>query len=123
MTRLAKTLYFPAAAPPKSRQKICVTADTARIGAANDHGSLSGSCRMEFQQTNQMAAPDNGYPKPGLRDWILLGIAATFVLAGMVAFPSNPNVGIVTMAFFGLCGAVFASTIIRKLRFRRLHPL
>src|ERR1700730_12421571 len=68
-------------------------------------------------------APNNGFPKPGIRDWTLLGIAVAFVLAGLFILPSDLNVGIVTIAFFGLCATVFAATITRKLRFRRLRPL
>src|ERR1700730_3283064 len=68
-------------------------------------------------------APNNGFPKPGIRDWTLLGIAVTFVLAGLFILPSDLNVGIVTIAFFGLCATVFAATITRKLRSHRLRPL
>lgn len=63
------------------------------------------------------------YPKPDLRDWALLAIGVAFVVMGLVILPSKPDVGIVTLAFFGLCTAVFASTIIRKLAYRRPRPL
>lgn len=66
---------------------------------------------------------DNPPPGPELRDWGLLAIGVAFVLMGLIILPSNLNVGVVTIAFFGPCAALFAWTIIRKLRARRPLPL
>jgi hypothetical protein len=66
------------------------------------------------------------YAGPGFRDWMLLGISVMFVLCGLIGLllnPSKPNVGIVTITFFGLCTWGFAAVIIRKLRLRRPRPL
>ncbi len=71
-------------------------------------------------------SPESGnsnWPKPGLRDWALLTIGALFVCAGLFILPRDRNTGLVTLAFFGCCTAVFASTIVRKLRARKLAPL
>jgi hypothetical protein len=57
---------------------------------------------------------------------MLLGISMIFTLGGLtmvLSDPSNRNVGIVTITFFGLCTATSAATIIRKLRLRRPRPL
>lgn len=66
---------------------------------------------------------DNPPPRPELRDWALLAIGVAFVLMGLIILPSNLNVGIVTLAFFGPCAALFVWIIIRKLRARRPLPL
>src|SRR6266568_9091794 len=67
--------------------------------------------------------PIDAYPGPGIRDWALLAIGVGFTGAGLLILPFNPNVGIVTIALFGLSAVVFATTIVRKLRFRRPRPL
>ena len=61
------------------------------------------------------------YPRPKWRDWGLLAIGLLFVAAGLFILPSDPNVGIVTLAFFGSCTVVFISNIARKLRLRRFR--
>lgn len=58
-------------------------------------------------------------PPPGWHDWLMLVIAALFVAAGLAMLPSEPDAGIVTLAIFGSCLAVFVSTIWRKLRYRK----
>ena len=63
------------------------------------------------------------YPRPTLRDWGLLAISVLFVLAGLLIIFDKPDVGIVTLAFFGTCAAVFISTILQKLRFRRFRAV
>jgi hypothetical protein len=60
---------------------------------------------------------------PGAKDWALLLISAGFVLLGVVILPSNRDVGILNIAFFGLCSAVGAGIVVRKLRYARLQPL
>jgi hypothetical protein len=72
------------------------------------------------------ASPNDQYAGPGFRDWMLFGIGVIPVLCGLIGLlfnPSNPNVGIVTITFFGLCTATSAVNIIRKLRFCRPRPL
>jgi uncharacterized membrane protein len=76
-----------------------------------------------FGKFMMTSVPNVTYRKPGMRDWALLGIGVTFVLTGLLVLPSNPNVGIVTIAFFGPCAMVFATSIVRKFRFRRLRAL
>jgi hypothetical protein len=66
--------------------------------------------------------PDSAYPRPSILDWVLLGISVLFVLGGLFLLPFDPNTGIVTVAFFGLCAAVHGATVIRKLRFSRMNP-
>lgn len=66
---------------------------------------------------------DVPYPAPAFRDWALFAISLAFVAAGLVVLPSAPDQAIVTVAFFGTCAAFFAATIIRKLRYRRMHGL
>jgi len=70
-----------------------------------------------------MIAPDNPYPRPGLRDWALLTINVVFVALGLFVLPHNRDVGIVTLALFGACLAVTVGTVLRKFRFRRLRAL
>ncbi len=67
--------------------------------------------------------PIDAYPCPGIRDWALLAIGVGFTGAGLLILPFDRNVGIVTIAFFGLCAVVLATKIVRKLRFRRPRPL
>ena len=61
------------------------------------------------------------YSRPSWRDWMLLSIALLFVIAGLLILPRNPNVGIVTLAFFGTCAVVFLGSIARELRFQRFR--
>ena len=67
----------------------------------------------------QEAAKAARHPPPTVRDWALLAIGVVFVAMGLFILPHDPNVGITTLAFFGSCLAVFAATIMRKLRVRR----
>jgi hypothetical protein len=62
-------------------------------------------------------------PGPSLRDWLLLAINVAFVAMGVVLLPRKFDVGIVTLTFFGFCAIVPITTILRKLRNRRLRPL
>jgi hypothetical protein len=76
------------------------------------------------QVINAITSRSDDYARPGFRDWMLLGIGVTFVLCGLIPlFNGALNVGIVTITLFGLCTATSAASIIRKLRFRRPHPL
>jgi hypothetical protein len=68
-------------------------------------------------------SPNSAYPKPSILDWVLLGIGVLLVLGGLFILPSDPNTGIVTIAFFGLCTAVQGAAVVRKLRFRRMNPV
>jgi hypothetical protein len=63
------------------------------------------------------------YPRPGVRDWALFAVGCTFVAAGLFILPSRSDVGIVTLAFFGTCTAMFGANLVRKYRFRRLQPI
>lgn len=60
---------------------------------------------------------------PSFRDWTLLALGIGFVVMGLVIVPSNHDVGIVTIAFFGACSLTFASTVLRKLRYSRHRTL
>jgi hypothetical protein len=53
-----------------------------------------------------------------VRDWLLLLIGVAFVICGAIILPSNLDVGIVTIAFFGSCAVVPGSAILRDLRSR-----
>ena len=70
-----------------------------------------------------MTGSDEPYPKPGIRDWVLLAIGIVFVLSGVIILPSNRDVGIVSLAMFGPATVVAATIILRKLRFRRQRAL
>lgn len=61
------------------------------------------------------------YPRPSWRDWTLLAIALLFVIAGLLILPRDPNVGIVTLAFFGSCAVVFLASIARAARFHHFR--
>lgn len=63
------------------------------------------------------------YRGPTWRDWLLLTIGLTFVLMALIILPRKPDVGIVTLAFFGSCFMVFLSNILRKFRFRRFRTV
>jgi hypothetical protein len=52
------------------------------------------------------------------RDWFLLAIGAAFVLCGAIILPSDPDSGIITIAFFGSCAIVPGASILRDLRSR-----
>lgn len=54
--------------------------------------------------------------KPKRKDWVLALISLTFVAMGFFLLPKNRDVGIVTIAFFGVCAGTFLTTIFRKLR-------
>ncbi len=69
-----------------------------------------------------MVGPDS-FPKPTVGDWLLLGISLAFVGMGAAIVRTDRNVGIITLALFGLGACVFASIIVRKWRYRRSPPL
>ena len=48
------------------------------------------------------------------------GVHVLFVVAGALLSPHNPDKGLFTVLFFGVCAGVFATTLHRKLRPRRL---
>ncbi|MBW0434098.1 hypothetical protein [Leptospira yasudae] len=54
--------------------------------------------------------------KPKRMDWVLTAISFAFVATGIFILPKNLNVGIVTIAFFGVCAGTFLTTILRKLK-------
>jgi hypothetical protein len=54
-----------------------------------------------------------------VKDWLLFGTSAAFVAVGAVILPSDPEIGVVTLAFFGSTLAVFLGQIITKMRARR----
>ena len=58
---------------------------------------------------------------PTRQDWMLLAISLVFVALGFIILPSQPEVGIVTLAFFGSCLAVAGWIIGRKLRASRFR--
>jgi len=59
--------------------------------------------------------------KPSFRDWALAGISLAFVFVGLIILPSNRNVGITTLAFFGACAVVAVAQLRRKLRHGRMN--
>ncbi|OWT75427.1 MULTISPECIES: hypothetical protein [unclassified Achromobacter] len=59
--------------------------------------------------------------KPSFRDWVFAGISLAFVLIGLIILPSNRNVGITTLAFFGACAVVAVAQLRRKLRHGRMN--
>lgn len=52
---------------------------------------------------------------PPRSNWLLFLLNIGFVICGAFVLPSDPNVGIVTIAFFGSCAAVAGVGIARKL--------
>lgn len=64
--------------------------------------------------------PPNLAKGPGLKDWALFVGSMLFVVTGIVILPTNRDVGLANIAFFGLCAAVGFMTIRRKLRYRDL---
>ncbi|RHX86298.1 hypothetical protein [Leptospira stimsonii] len=61
--------------------------------------------------------------KPQRKDWVLTGISLLSVLIGVIILPENWNVGIVTIAFFGVCSGTFLATILRKMRESQFQSL
>jgi hypothetical protein len=61
------------------------------------------------------------HSRPTVSDWLLLIVGLMFVVAGLIILPRKPDVGIVTLAFFGSCTGVFVATILRKLRYGRFR--
>ncbi len=57
-----------------------------------------------------------GYPGPGRQDWATFLISVVFTAVGMLILPSDPSVGIVTLALFGSCAVVLGAIVARKLR-------
>lgn len=57
--------------------------------------------------------------KPSLQDWALTAIGIMFVLMGLVILPRDLNIGVTTIALFGVCAAVGINTIVRKRRYAR----
>lgn len=51
-----------------------------------------------------------------LHNWFLLLIGVAFIICGLILLPSNFNVGIVTLAFFGSCAVLPAYRILKDLR-------
>ena len=70
-----------------------------------------------------MTVSENPYPKPGIRDWVLLTINIVFVALGLVILPHNRDVGIVSLALFGPCLILAVVSVLRKFRFRRFRAL
>lgn len=71
---------------------------------------------MDKMQTKPASQYD-----PNFRDWALLAINLAFVAMGLFLLRSEPRTGIVTLAFFGTCGAVAAGQVWRKLYDRRFE--
>jgi hypothetical protein len=61
--------------------------------------------------------------KVTFRDWLLALIGLLFTLAGLLILPTNPKVGIASLALFGPCLALFVHIILRKLRQQKLPQL
>jgi len=70
-----------------------------------------------------MTVSENPYPRPGIRDWVLLTINIVFVALGLVILPHNRDVGIVSLALFGPCLILAVASVSRKFRFRRFRAL
>lgn len=65
----------------------------------------------------------NEFPRPSVRDWLLLFVGLCFMVAGILIIPENLSVGVSTLVFFGGCTIVFAGTIHRKLHFRQENKI
>jgi hypothetical protein len=63
------------------------------------------------------------FPGPRVRDWSFVAISFGFVIVGLLALPSRPDVAVPVLAFFGVCAGVATVTVLRKLRFARLRPI
>ena len=61
------------------------------------------------------------YRGPGIMEWFVLGASLVFVVIGVTAMRGRSDVAVPTIAFFGVCGAMAAATIVRKRRFARLE--
>lgn len=60
---------------------------------------------------------------PSWQDWATFLISAVFTVVGLLILPSDPSVGIVTLALFGSCAAVLGAIVARKLRGASTQPL
>lgn len=83
------------------------------------HALLCGLTHSAGSQQCAMADDQARFPPPTPTDWLVLAINIAFVATGIIILPSSPDVGIVTLAFFGSCLVVSAGTVLRKFRFRR----
>jgi hypothetical protein len=72
-----------------------------------------------FDDGATLSAPEVP-PLPSVKDWALLAISTVFVAIGVAMLWSDPDVGIVTLALFGSCLALFAHNIWRKFHYRSL---
>jgi hypothetical protein len=72
-----------------------------------------------FDDGATLSAPEVP-PLPSVKDWALLAIGAVFVAIGVGMLWFDPDVAIVTLALFGSSFALFANTVWRKFRYRRL---
>src|SRR5688572_29358707 len=70
--------------------------------------------RCEIASRPKPARPDRRFRRPGIVDWAVLTIGVLFVALGLFLLPHEPDVAIVTLAFFGSCALVAAHTVLRK---------
>lgn len=54
-----------------------------------------------------------------IRDWMLLAISCAFVIAGIALLWKAPDTAIITIVFFGACGIVPVSSLLRRRRAQR----
>lgn len=59
--------------------------------------------------------------KPTFQDWALAGGSVIFVVMGLIILSTDLNLGITTIAFFGVCALIHIRTVLRKLRYGRLQ--
>jgi hypothetical protein len=59
--------------------------------------------------------------KPSFRDWALAAVGIMFALMGFFILPDNRDLGISTIALFGVGATMSVSRVVRKLRHARQH--
>jgi hypothetical protein len=88
-------------------------------GGASRFASIRRSCTL-FVVKSYPSRSRIQPPGPGFRDWALLAIGVTFVAMGIFLWVRNGIAdAAMPLTFFGVCTAVFAHQILRKIRRQR----
>lgn len=82
------------------------------------HCSLVKGCRSERWAGANLR--QTMHSKTRFRDWAVAVIGTMFVVMGIVILPTDRNVGITTIALFGVCATVSIGTLVRRFRYARL---
>jgi hypothetical protein len=59
--------------------------------------------------------------KPTFQNWALAAVSVMFVVMGLIILSTDINLGITTIALFGVCALVHIRNVLRKLRYGRLQ--